>query len=44
LGIYLSPYISVYTAGVTWKVKIDFNLISQAKDFVTAYLNISASF
>jgi hypothetical protein len=44
IGVYLSPYISVYTAGVTWKVKVDFNLISQLKDFVTAYLNISASF
>ncbi|MBN2322927.1 MAG: hypothetical protein JXQ30_04270, partial [Spirochaetes bacterium] len=44
MGIYLSPYISVYAAGVTWKVKIDFNLVTQAKDFVTAYLNISASF
>ena len=44
VGVYLSPYVSVYTAGVTWKVKLDFNLISQARDFITAYLNISASF
>jgi hypothetical protein len=44
LGIYLSPYISVFTSGVTWKVKVDFNLISQARDFITAYLNINASF
>ena len=44
VGVYLSPYISVYTAGVNWKVKLDFNLISQARDFITAYLNISASF
>jgi hypothetical protein len=44
VGVYLSPYISVYAAGVTWKVKVNFNLISQIRDFVTAYLNISASF
>jgi hypothetical protein len=44
LGVYLSPYITVYTSGVTWKVKVDFNLISQARDFITAYLNINASF
>jgi hypothetical protein len=44
VGVYLSPYISVYTAGVTWKLKVDFNLISQARNFFTAYLNINASF
>jgi hypothetical protein len=44
LGVYLSPYITVYTSGVMWKVKVDFNLISQARNFITAYLNINASF
>lgn len=44
VGVYLSPYIKVFSSGVTWKVKVDFNLISQARNFMTAYLNINASF
>jgi len=43
-GIYVSPYVSVYTSGLTWKVKVNFNLISESRDFITAYLNIKASF
>jgi len=43
-GISLSPYISIFTQGVTWKVKVDFNFISQSRDFITAYLNVRASF
>ncbi|MFW6137782.1 MAG: hypothetical protein ACOC7U_01280, partial [Spirochaetota bacterium] len=44
LGIYLSPYISIYTSGLLWKIKLNFNFVSQTRDFITAYLNISASF
>ncbi len=44
LGVYVSPYISIFTYGIRWKIKVDFNLISQTRDFITAYLNINASF
>ncbi|MGQ9615865.1 MAG: hypothetical protein ACUVWJ_05615 [Spirochaetota bacterium] len=43
-GISLSPYIRIYSSGIIWKVKVDFNLLSEWKDFITAYLNINASF
>lgn len=43
-GISLSPYIRVFTSGIIWKVKVDFNLLSEWKDFITAYLNVTASF
>jgi len=43
-GVYLSPYIRIFTSGVIWKVKIDFNLLSEHRDFITAYLNVKASF
>jgi hypothetical protein len=43
-GVYVSPYISIFTSGVIWKVKIDFNILSENRDFITAYLNIQASF
>jgi len=44
LGVSLSPYISIYTSGVTWKAKIDFNVLSESRDLITGYLNIQASF
>ncbi len=43
-GVIVSPYVSVFAAGMTWKVKLDFNLISESREFITAYLNINASF
>ena len=43
-GIYLSPYVSLYTSGLAWKIKLDFNLISESRDFITAYLNLQSSF
>jgi len=43
-GVSLSPYISIFTSGLTWKIKVDFNFITQSRDFITAYLNILASF
>jgi len=43
-GVYISPYISIFTSGVIWKVKVDFNLISEDRDLITAYLNVKASF
>ena len=44
LGVAVSPYISIFTSGVTWKVKVDVNVISEYRDLLTAYLNITASF
>jgi len=44
LGLYVSPYISIFSYGLRWKIKVDFNLISESRDFITAYLNINASF
>ncbi len=44
IGVYISPYVSIFTSGVTWKIKVDVNLLSQSRDFLTAYLNINASF
>jgi hypothetical protein len=29
---------------VTWKAKIDFNVLSESRDLITGYLNIQASF
>jgi len=43
-GVSLSPYISIFTSGLTWKIKVDFNFLTQSRDFITAYLNIVASF
>jgi hypothetical protein len=44
LAISLSPYVSVYNSGLVWKIKFDFNLISQSRDLFTAYLNLQSSF
>jgi hypothetical protein len=44
LGVFFSPYISINSAGIIWKVKVDFNVLSESRDLVTAYLNIRASF
>jgi hypothetical protein len=44
LGVSLSPYISLYSSGVKWKLKVDFNVLSESRDLVTGYLNIQASF
>jgi len=43
-GMYLSPYVSLYTSGLVWKIKLDCNLISGSRDFITAYLNLQSSF
>lgn len=40
----VSPYVSIYTSGLTWKVKVDFNFLAESREFVTGYLNIKASF
>ncbi len=42
--IAVSPYVSIFTSGVTWKVKVDFNFLADSREFITAYLNIKASF
>jgi len=44
LGVYLSPYAELYTLGIIWKLKVDFNVITETRDLVTGYLNINASF
>lgn len=44
LGIAVSPYVSIFTSGVTWKIKVDINVLTQSRDLLTAYLNIKASF
>ena len=44
LGVSISPYISIFTSGLTWKVKINFNVLSETRDILTAFLNIKASF
>ncbi len=44
LGVYISPYISIFTSGLTWKIKVNFNVVSETQDLITAYLNIKASF
>jgi hypothetical protein len=43
-GIFLSPYFSFITLGINWKVKVDFNILGESRDFVTAFLNVNASF
>lgn len=40
----VSPYISIFTSGLIWKIKVDFNVLSPSRNLVTAYLNIRASF
>ena len=44
LGVAVSPYISIFTSGVTWKIKVDINAVTQSRELLTAYLNIKASF
>jgi hypothetical protein len=44
LAISLSPYVSVYSAGLVWKFKLEFNLLSQSRDPFTAYIDLQSSF
>ncbi len=43
-GVFISPYAELYTRGIIWKLKIDFNVLSETRDLITGYLNINASF
>ena len=44
LGVSFSPYISIFSSGLTWKIKVDLNLLSQSRDLFSAYLNLQSSF
>jgi hypothetical protein len=44
LGVFISPYISLFTSGIVWKIKVDFNVSSETREFLTGYLDINASF
>jgi hypothetical protein len=44
LGISLSPYVTIYSSGIVWKIKAEFNLISQSRDLFTGYINLQSSF
>jgi hypothetical protein len=44
LGVYISPYAQLYTLGINWSLKVDFNAVTGTRDFITGYLNINASF
>jgi hypothetical protein len=43
-GLYISPYAQLYTLGINWSLKVDFNVITDTREFITGYLNINASF
>ncbi len=43
-GIFISPYVNIFTSGIAWKIKMDFNILSEKKEFITTYVNIKASF
>lgn len=43
-GIFISPYINIFASGLAWKLKLDFNILSQLDELLTAYVNVSASF
>jgi hypothetical protein len=44
LGVSLSPYVSVYSSGIVWKIKAEFNVISQSRDLFTGYVSLQSSF
>ena len=44
LGVSISPYAELYTPGVIWRLKVDFNVLTETRDLVTGHLNINASF
>jgi hypothetical protein len=44
LGVYISPYAALHALGINWKLKIDFNVVTDTRDLITGYLNINASF
>jgi len=43
-GVYISPYAEFYTLGINWSLKVDFNVITDTRDLITGYINITASF
>ncbi len=43
-GLFVSPYINIFTSGLAWKIKMDINIISQRAEVVTGFVSASISF
>jgi hypothetical protein len=44
LGVFVSPYVDIFTSGLAWKIKLDINILSKREELVTGFVSARISF